>query len=403
MSAPRTDSRLLVALLAVPQGLLGAAAVYLLALLAAAAARGDGDRVAAAGGPLRRFAILVPAHDEEAGLAATLDTLARLDYPADRCEVVVVADNCTDGTAAVARGRGVRVLERRDSARRGKGPALAWALERLADDPDPPDAVAMVDADCRVSPDLLRAFDAHLAAGGVAVQCRYGVANPEAAPAAALRWAGFALVNLLRPLGRDALGLSAGLYGSGMAFDAALLRRRPWDAFSITEDAEYHLRLVADGERVAFAPRASVVSAMPTSLAASDGQQRRWEGGRLALARTWAPRLARDGLRRRDPGRLHAAVDLLVPAQSVLVGANLAVGAVALLGRSRPALRRSLAIGVAQATFVLGGLAVVRAPAAVWRALPRAPRLIARKLWLLAGLARHGGPRSWERTPRERS
>jgi hypothetical protein len=214
------------------------------------------------------------------------------------------------------------------------------------------------------------------------------VANPEASWAAGLRFASLALMNTVRPLGRATLGLSAGLTGTGMAFSTALLRRCPWASSSLVEDREQHLRFVDAGVRVAFAPEAAVRSPAVPTLARAHAQQRRWDGGRWALAREWAPRLLR-----RDAARLDAALELIVPPQSVLLAAGLA-GTVPRVTR-----RRALVALAGQAAFVLGGLAVVRAPVAVWRSLAFAPLLAADKLILLAGqpCSRAAMRRSWSR------
>ena len=346
---------------------------YLLALLAAAA-RGLRRPPPVAHRRLR-FAVLVPARDEEATIGATLASLRALDRPA---EIIVVADGCTDATAAVAARAGATVWTRPGV---GKGAALAWALGRLSDEVD---AVAIVDADCTVTPNLLTAFEARLAAGAEAVQARNEVANPEASWAAGLRFASLALMNTVRPLGRATLGLSAGLTGTGMAFSIELLRRCPWASSSLVEDREQHLRFVDAGVRVAFAPEAAVRSPAVPTLARARAQQRRWDGGRWALAREWAPRLLR-----LDPARLDAALELIVPPQSVLLAAGVA-------GTVRRATRRRALVALAgQTAFVLGGLAVVRAPAAVWRSLAFAPLLAADKLVLLAGQPRSRAAMRW--------
>ena len=126
-----------------------------------------------------RFNIVIPAHDEESGLAATIASLRALDYPTDRYRVLVVADNCCDGTARVAREAGAIVLERRDPDRRGKGYALAHAFEAIEKD-GVADVIVVIDADSTASPNLLRAFAQRMEAGALAVQARYGVRNPEA-------------------------------------------------------------------------------------------------------------------------------------------------------------------------------------------------------------------------------
>jgi hypothetical protein len=362
--------------------------VYLLVLLAAAARSRRQPARRAPAGPHLRFAIVIPARDEEASIAATLASLRALDHPADRVRLIVVADNCADRTAEIAAAAGAEVWPRTGTG--GKGAALAWAFARLDGDVD---AVAVVDADCTVTPGLLAAVERRLGDGAVVVQTAYGVANPGASPVAALRYASFALVNEVRPIGKTALGLSAGLLGTGMAFRRELLERVPWTAAGLVEDQEHHLALVAAGERVVFAPEAGVVSAMPTSLRRSSGQQLRWDAGRAALIRAWTPRLLAAGLRRRSAVQVHAALEPLVPPQSLLLALNLAGCA------SRR--RLGLANLAGQATFVLGGLAVMRAPAAVWRALAFAPGLAAFKLGLLARLWLGGGPTEWVRTERE--
>jgi Glycosyl transferase family group 2 len=205
----------------------------------------------------------------------------------------------------------------------------------------------------------------------------------------------------VRPLGKSALGLSCGLLGSGMAFDTALLRELPWSALGVTEDTGYHLRLVAAGAKVEFAPEARVSSPMPTTLDAAGEQRARWESGDVALAREAALPLLVSGLRARDVQRLHAGFELLMPPQSLLMALNAGTAAAAAALGARRAARLSLAALAAQITFVVGGLALVRAPAAVYRSLALAPVLALRNAGLYARLARGRGQREWVRTARD--
>jgi hypothetical protein len=373
---------------------------YLLVLLAAATARRHERRPGAnsdAPADRTRFIVLVPAHDEERTLPRLLASLDAADG-SEATRVVVIADNCTDATPAVARDGGAEVLERRDPARPGKGPALAWALAEL----EPLDApVVMVDADCQVSPNLFTALGARRRAGANVAQVEYVVANPEQSRAAALRAAAFLLVNSVRPAGRDALGVSAGLLGTGMMFTPEVLQRVPWRDFGLAEDAEYGLRLAAAGERVAFVPEARVVSPMPTTVAASRSQEMRWEAGKVAAARMWTPRLLAAAVERRDPRLVATALDVLVPPQAILGLAHAGIGALAVLARAPLALRLSLAGIAAQALYVVGGLLLVRAPRQVWVALLHAPRLVIGKAQIAVRLATGRGPSAWVRTERE--
>lgn len=365
---------------------------YLLAQLAAAVHGSRRPPPRRAGAP-PRIAVVVPAHDEQESIAAAVKSLA----VAGSQNTIVVADNCADATAEHARAAGATVWERDDPARPGKGAALAWAFERIGRDAD---AIAIVDADCSVSDNLLDAFAAHLAGGARALQASYMVSNPEDSSAAAARYAGYALANHVRPLGRSVLGLSCGLTGSGMAFATDLLREHPWNAFDVTEDTEYHLRLVEAGERVEFVPEARVESAMPVTLATATTQRERWESGGFDLARGAARRLIERGVRHRDASALNAGVELLIPPQSLLLAVNAATAAIA-VALHAPFVRRAASFGLlGQAVYVLGGLALVRAPVGAYRGIALGPLLAVSNAGLYARLARGWRPNGWVRTPR---
>lgn len=373
---------------------------YLLALAAASARPRPAVRPAV----LPRFDVLVPAHDEEEGIAATVESLVRLEYPRDRFRVWVIADNCSDRTAERARVAGAQVLERRDPTRRGKGYALALGFERLLADGFA-DAVVVVDADTLASPNLLDAFAARLAAGARAVQADYRVRNPDASWRTRLLAVAFALVNTLRSLGRDRLGCSAGLKGNGMCFAAPVLREVPHDAFSIVEDLEYGIRLGEAGHRVRFAAEAWVLGEMPPGEEASRSQRRRWEEGRRALARARGWSLLRRGLTRGDRVRVELALDLLVPPLA-RVGALTAAGLAAAIagawwaGRPLVALAPWGASLAALSLYVLRGWWLSGTGAGGLLALARAPLYLAWKIGLALAPRGDGG---WVRTPRERA
>jgi 1,2-diacylglycerol 3-beta-glucosyltransferase len=273
------------------------------------------------GSPRTFFHIVVPAHDEAAGIAQTVASLLAIDYPRDLFEVVVVADNCKDDTAARAKVAGARVLERFDDQRRGKGYALAHAFEDAIVD-GKADAVVVVDADTVVSPNLLSAFDARLQAGASAVQADYAVRNPDEGWRTCLMAIAFGMFHVVRSAGRESLGLSCGLRGNGMCFTTDLLEQVPHDAFSVVEDLEYGIRLGERGHRVHYAGEAHVYGEMVSSEKASRSQRERWEGGRLQMAKQHALPLLRRAIRERNPMLADLAIDVLVPPLSVLVAAT---------------------------------------------------------------------------------
>jgi cellulose synthase/poly-beta-1,6-N-acetylglucosamine synthase-like glycosyltransferase len=269
------------------------------------------------GDPKLRFDLIVPAHNESAGIAETVKSLLALDYPADLRRVLVVADNCTDDTAACAGAAGATVLVRQDATLRGKGYALKYAFDRsLAD--DKADAVVVVDADTVVSPNLLHAYAARFDAGAKACQAEYGVRNPNASWRTRLMVIGLATFHGVRSLGRERLGVSCGLRGNGMAFANEVISVVPHEAFSLVEDLEYGIRLARAGYAVRYVDEARVLGEMVSSEKASRSQRRRWEGGRFAMMKTHGLPLLREALARRDGMLFDMAMDVLVPPLSYL-------------------------------------------------------------------------------------
>jgi hypothetical protein len=375
----------------------GLSGAHLMLLLGAAAL--GRDDAAPQGADELTLAIVIPAHDEEHQIAATIRSLQATRYPPARRPIVVVADNCTDATAEVARAAGADVLERHDPARRGKGHALAWAFPRILED-HRIDAVCIVDADCEVSANLLTACSGRLRAGADAVQARYVVSDPTASNGAALRWAGFALFNVVRPLGRERLGVSAGMLGTGAAFSRSLLARSPWRAFSFAEDREQHMRWVLDGARVAFADEAEVRAPAAAGGKDSRRQESRWDSGRARLAAGLSPLLLARSARRRDVAALDAALEPVLPPQSLLLAINLIAVSASSLAGTRAARRGAAASLASQVAYVVLGMAAVRAPVAVWRAFGALPWFVTRRLSGVVAAAVGRGPTEWVRTPR---
>jgi cellulose synthase/poly-beta-1,6-N-acetylglucosamine synthase-like glycosyltransferase len=371
---------------------------YLL-LLTAAAILG-GRAVPPGSGLRRRFALLVPAHDEEQTIGRLLASTRALEYPAAQFDVHVVADNCTDRTAEVARAAGVRVEERFDQAARGKGYALRWLLGRLRERGERYDAYVVIDADTVVDSDLLGRLDAHFEAGSQVVQVYYTVLNVGESPLAALRFAALAAIHYLRPLGRARLGLSCGLKGNGMGFLASVLDQYGWEWFTLAEDVEFHLALVEAGLQVDFAPETSVLADMPVSFSQAASQNERWERGRVEMLRQRGLKLLVDGVRRRDPVRVDAVVEQLIPPLSVPVVMAATTLAGGVLFRARLAtVLAAFSLG-GQLAYVLSGLALVGAPWRIYQSLAYAPAYIGWKLWLYVRSLGARGTVAWVRTAR---
>ncbi|MCL5996854.1 MAG: glycosyltransferase family 2 protein [Chloroflexi bacterium] len=352
-----------------------------------------------------RFAILVPAHNEEQLIEQTLHSLQRLDYPKSHYAVHVVADNCNDRTAELARRCGAVAHERVDLEKRGKGYALEWLLARLWEgETNVPagerfDAVVIIDADTDVSGNFLSVLNARLNRGERVVQAYYAVRTPDRSWGAALRFAALAVLHYLRPQGRMVLGGSAGLKGNGMMFAAAVMQAQHWTA-SLTEDIEFHMNLVLGGERVMFAPDAVVWAEMPDSLANAQGQNVRWERGRLQMLRRYVPTLLRQALKRHSFVLFDAAMEQLIPPTSLLVFLSVfCLAGAAIAGLSVGVVIASVLI-VIHFGYVLAGLALVRAPRKVYYTLLYSPVLVLWKVWLLARVLAGLDKQGWARTTR---
>jgi hypothetical protein len=220
-----------------------------------------------------RFDVVIPAHNEAMVIERTVASLRRLDWPAELFRVVVVADNCTDATATLARAAGAEVLERHDATLRGKGYALAFAFQ-ASRARQWADAVVVIDADAEASSNLLQAFAARIEAGAEAVQAHYGVLNPWASWRTRLITIAKASFHIVRSRARERLGLSCGIRGNGWCVTHKLLAKVPYQAFSLTEDLEYGIDLGLAGYRVYYADEAHADADMVSGEQIASKQRR---------------------------------------------------------------------------------------------------------------------------------
>jgi cellulose synthase/poly-beta-1,6-N-acetylglucosamine synthase-like glycosyltransferase len=276
--------------------------------------------------------VLVPAHDEAAGIAGTLRSIAAQLVPGDR--LVVVADNCTDDTTAIAAAAGAEVIERYDRSRRGKGYALAFGLRYLDETRsrsplDWPDALIVIDADCRIAPGTIERL-VRTAAAGRPAQATY-LMQAQAGAGLRTRIAELAWLvkNLVRPLGCRRLGLPCQLMGSGMAFPWGLIDASSLDSGQLVEDYALGLELARRGAAPHFCPEALVTSHFPASAAGSARQHRRWEHGHLGVILR-APRLLAEAVAQRNAQLFALALDMCVPPLALLVLLSVALLAAAI-------------------------------------------------------------------------
>ena len=344
-------------------------------------------------GGVFRLAIVIPAHNESQQVRIPVASIAKAEKVGIRVETVVVADNCSDDTAAHAESAGARVLVRFNEKLRGKGYALDHAFQILQ--PEGYDGYLVIDADSEIGANTLTELVAFLRGGADAVQCRYLVRNPAESVRTRLMNVALMAFNVLRPRGRDRWGLSAGINGNGYALSADTLKSVPYGAASIVEDLEYHLDLVRAGRRVQFANAAAVYGDMPVSGKGVKTQRTRWEGGRFRMLSERGPSLALEVL----GGRFRLAEPLgdllLLPLAfhvSLLMLSLMAGGMARLAGLAGVSV---VALHLVVAIFVGGG--GLRDLAA----LATAPLYVVWKLLMLPAVLRSSrGKTTWVRTER---
>ncbi|MGA2862772.1 MAG: glycosyltransferase family 2 protein [Steroidobacteraceae bacterium] len=278
-----------------------------------------------------RFDLVVPAYNEAQAIAATVANLLQIDWPRDQYRILVVADNCTDATAAMAAAAGATVLERQDLSQRGKGYALRFAFQRSHED-GRADAVVVIDADSLVSSNLLEAFAARIEQGAHAVQAHHGVLNPGRAWRTRLLAIAIAANHVVRSRARERAQLSSGIRGNGWCVTHALLQKVEYNAFSLAEDLEFGIDLGLNGFRVYYAGEAHASQEMVADAKTARKQRQRWEHGRFHLIRTRTLPLLRAALKHRSAVCLDLALDLIVLPLSYValnVGALLLVSVLA--------------------------------------------------------------------------
>ncbi len=293
-----------------------------------------------------RAAVLIPAHDEEAVIGGTLSTLMPTMPAGGR--VVVVADNCRDRTAEIARSFGAEVVERTDAVKRGKGFALDCGIRYLAEDPhvgcisaaqctieslkptegafrtihapyEKPQAIVFLDADCRVGPETVKLLAAAAIETGRPVQgLNLCDPDPNGSVLQLISGLAFRFKNLVRTLGLVRLAGMCHLTGTGMALPWNLAASAKLADGNVVEDMQLGINLALAGKPALFLPAARVDSPLPQQRTAARTQRTRWEHGHLKTLLTQVPRLTLLALRHRRLDLAWLALDLAVPPLALL-------------------------------------------------------------------------------------
>lgn len=302
-----------------------------------------------------RLAVLIPAHNEAGIIAATLGSVRAQLGPEDR--VLVIADNCTDETAAIAQALGAEVAVRSDPLQRGKSYGLAFGMCQLAS--DPPEVVAVVDADCLLGPGCLAKIATASTAYDRPVQAHYALTMPpQRSTYLAVASFAWAVKNYVRPLGLHRLGLPCQIMGTGFAVPWRQLAAVNLGTGELAEDMVLGIDLARASSAPMFCPSANISSGFPTSTEGQQAQRARWETGHLRTIGVHLPSALAEALVHRDLNLLMLALDAAVPpiAFFVLVATGTLVASLGLAmasGELRPACLSGAALVVLGFSLVL--------------------------------------------------
>jgi len=264
----------------------------------------------------KKVAVVIPAHNESAGVLPTLSDLQPQLGDGDR--LLVVADNCTDDTAAVAAQAGAEVLVRNNLSKIGKGYALAHAVAHLRH--STPDFVLFIDADCRIQNDMVQRLKQMCALTDRPVQACFLMVAPSKASVDHRIAEFFWLVrNWVRPLGLAGLGFPVQLMGTGMIFPWHVIMEAPLAHGNLVEDLKLGLDLAADGYPPAFYPFVVGTSEFPMTKKGSDSQRQRWIQGHVSVIAGIVPLYLLRALLTRNVGLLALTLDVLVPPFSLFL------------------------------------------------------------------------------------
>lgn len=357
---------------------------------------------------LNRFAIIVPAHNEEISVGKTIKSLFEVDYPMEQFDVIVVADNCTDRTVEIAKKHGATVYERTNKINRGKGYALRWCMDLLFTTKSNYDAITIIDADSVISKNFLSVLNYYISKGSKAIQTADLVAPQPDAWSSEVTRLGFLLYNFVRPLGRKVINCSAGVRGNGMCFTTKTLKKVPWNTYSLNEDLEYGIILLLNGINVDFAPEAIVLATMPKSEKNAESQRARWERGRFPIIKKYSTRLLKFSIKKFSYRTFDAFIELITPpfvnsvAFSVLMFIiNLILFLLGIAFAKIFLILWTIVI-LAAITHVVVGLFSARADQMLINAFLYIPKYIIWKLLLYFKGFRSNKKNEWIRTTRER-
>lgn len=271
-------------------------------------------------GDKTKFALIVAAHNEELVIGNIIESLKMMDYDKKLYDIFVIADNCTDKTADIAKKKGAIVRERFDKKRRGKGYALEWMFNIIFKMEKKYDAIAVFDADNLVHKNFLKEMNKKMCNGYKVVQGYLDSKNPEDTWITGSYSIAFWSCNRMFQLARYNLGLSSQLGGTGFCIDTDILKELGWGATCLTEDLEFSCKIILNGYKVGWAHDAIIYDEKPLTLAQSWRQRKRWMQGFADVSSRYFFKLMKKAIKNFNFTAFDCALYSIQPFVAILLG-----------------------------------------------------------------------------------
>ena len=270
--------------------------------------------------PQKTFAMVVAAHNEERVISQVIDSLKKLNYPTELYDIFVVADNCNDNTATIARERGAIVYERFNTVKRGKGFAMEWIFDKIFRLDKSYDAISIFDADNVVASNFLLEMNKQFCKGHKVVQGYVDTKNPFDSWITSSYAITYWTMNRLFQLSRYYLGMNCALAGTGFSIDTKILKKLGWGATCLTEDLEFTMKLALNGMKVSWCHDALVYDEKPLTLKHSWVQRKRWMQGHADCATRFLPKMIKKAVSEKSLIAFDCSMYLLQPLNIILIG-----------------------------------------------------------------------------------
>lgn len=259
----------------------------------------------------KKFAVVIPARNEELVIGNLIQSLNNQDYPKDKYDVFVLPNNCDDNTEEVAKNNNAQIISCRNIITKSKGDVLRYAFKTLEDDDY--DAYLIFDADNIVHPDFIKEMNDTLVSGYRVAQGYRDSKNPKDSWISSSHSLHYIIQNYFMNRARNNINRSCFVNGTGFMISKDYLKENGYNSLTITEDIELNVNCGLNNERIAFVESAVTYDEQPITFEVSWKQRKRWSVGTLQCLKSYWNKIIKDILKNKNFGSIESIMFLTAP------------------------------------------------------------------------------------------